>query len=114
MRQAALVRLAVLVAAVACVAIAFGLVPALRTGTDLAPAPAVIVNDTGHAVVAVPCAPSCPAVGGTLIEPGRQLPAGPPGARWQVRTPAGDVAGCLVAAGAGQRLRVSRASACPA
>jgi hypothetical protein len=112
-RQASIVRLAVLVAALACVAIAFGRLPALRTGTELAPAPAVIVNDTPAAVVAVHCSPGC--VGdGTVIDPGHELPAGPPGARWQLRSAGGDVIGCLAASSSGQRLRVSRASGCPA
>lgn len=113
MRQASIVRLAVVVAALACVAIAFGRLPALRTGTELAPAPGVIVNDTATAVVAVHCSPTCSGEG-TVIQPGHELPAGPPGARWQVRTAGGDVIGCLVASVSGQRLRVSRASGCPA
>lgn len=114
MRPAALTRLAVLLAAIACLLIAFGVVPALKTPTELAPASTVIDNDTTHAVVLVHCSAACPASGGTTVEPGHELPAGPPHVTWQVRTAAGDVVGCLSATAAGQRLPVSRTTACPA
>jgi hypothetical protein len=111
-RQASIVRLAVVIAALACVAIAFGRLPTLQTGTELAPAPAVIVNDTAFSVVAFHCSPACSGEG-TVIEPGHELRAGPPGARWQLRTAGGEVVGCLHAASSAQRLLVSRASGCP-
>ena len=113
MGQAALTRLAVLLAAAACAAIAIGLLPSVRTGFEVAPAPAVIVNDTSAPVVVAHCAGACPAAGGTTLSPGRELPAGLPHALWQVRTPEGEVIGCLSGGSAAQRLRVSRAQSCP-
>ncbi|HVC99968.1 MAG TPA: hypothetical protein VNG93_02330 [Candidatus Dormibacteraeota bacterium] len=46
MAQTGLVRRHVLGAAVACVLIGFGLLPSVAFLSDLAPRPAVIVNDT--------------------------------------------------------------------
>ena len=107
-----LLRLVLLGAAAACALIAFGILPAISQPADLGRRPAVIVNDGGAAVVVVHCLDSCPATGGTTVAPGRQLPAGPPGARWRVADTLGIPLGCLTATTAGQRLLVSNVAPC--
>lgn len=111
MSEVGLLRLVLLGAAAACALIAFGILPAISQPADLGRRPAVIVNDSSAAVVVVHCLASCPA-GGTAVEPGRQLPAGPPGARWSIADTSGVSLGCLTATTAGQRLLVSNVTPC--
>ena len=112
MSGAGLLRLLLLGAAGACALIAFGILPAISQPGDLGRRPAVIVNNGGAAVVVVHCQHSCPASGGTTVAPGRQLPAGPPGARWRVANLSGVALGCLTATSAGERLLVSKLTPC--
>lgn len=107
-----LLRLVLLGAAAACALIAFGILPAITQPADLGRRPAVIVNDGSAPVVVVHCRDSCPAAGGTTVAPGSQLPAGPAGARWRVADASGVPLGCLTAIAAGQRLLVSKVTAC--
>ena len=111
MSRAGLLRLVLLGAAAACALIAFGILPAIPPPADLGRRPAVIVNNGGAAVVVVHCLHSCPA-GGTTVAPGRQLLAGPPGARWRVADTSGVPLGCLTATTAGERLLVSKVTPC--
>ena len=111
MPRAALTRLVLLVAALGCVLIALRVLPAVSVPSELQPA--VIANDTESPVVAVRCGARCPSGNGVTIEPGRELRAGPPPTRWQLRTPAGEVLGCVSGTRPGQRLLVTQVSPCP-
>jgi hypothetical protein len=110
-RQDGLIRLLMLMVAAACVAIALRALPAVSPPSDLQPT--IIVNDTGAPVDAVHCGVTC-AGAGVAIDPGHELRAGPPGSRWQLRTPAGDVIGCVSGTRPGQRLPVTGATGCAA
>ena len=112
MRSAGLLRLVLLGAAAACALIAFGILPAISQPADVGRPPAVILNDGSAAVVVVHCLESCPTAGGTTIVPGRQLPAGPPGARWRVADTLGIPLGCLTASASGEQLLVSKVAPC--
>jgi hypothetical protein len=106
----ALTRLVLLLAALGCVLVALRVLPAVSAPSEVRPA--VIVNDTANAVVAVHCGARCPTGNGVTIEPGRELRAGPPPTRWQLRTPAGEALGCVSGTSPGQRLPVTQATPC--
>jgi hypothetical protein len=112
MTRSGLVRVLLLGSAIVCALIGVRLVPAISTPDSLGPRPAVIVNDTTAAVLIAHCSQSCPA-GGSSVAPARELPAGPPGARWRVEDASGVPLGCLTATGVGERLLVSHAVPCP-
>jgi hypothetical protein len=111
--RTALVRLAVLLGAAACVLIAFKALPGFQTGTDLSRRPAVIVNDTTGAVVVAHCDDgACRRTSGpATVAPGQSLRLG--SGSWAIDDPSGARVGCLAAVSAGQRLLVSQAEACP-
>ena len=112
MARPRLVRLALLGGVAACLLIAFGMLPGFRFLTDLSQEPAVIANDTGWAVEIARCTGACPVSGGSIVEPGAELRAAPPGSRWIVHSDTGSELGCLGPTSAGQRLRVSTMSPC--
>jgi hypothetical protein len=110
--RTALVRLAVLLGAVACVLIALKLLPGFQTGTDLSRQPAVIVNDTTGAVVVAHCDDqACAGTSGRAnVAPSQSLRVG--SGQWVIADAGGRRLGCLAAA-PGRQLLVSRAGLCP-
>ena len=113
MSRDGVVRLAALLAAAACVLVFLRVLPGLRLGADLAPPPALIVNDTATAVTVARCADAaCTRTAGAApVAPGGELRAGGGAAIWVVEA-GGARLGCLSAT-PGRRLAVSAAGPCP-
>ena len=97
--------------AVACVLVAFKVLPAFQTGTDLSRQSALIVNDTSAAVVVAHCDDrACTSTSGRAsVLAGHSLRVG--SGQWVIEDSGGRRSGCLMAS-AGQRLPVSQAGAC--